>query len=181
MLLSKQQQYILETLRRLGCVRERQLEELLRARFFPEGRPVPPGFLDALLRQLRCCNMDVCREDGVVFLPGRTPDPRLLEAVDVMLELSGAAPADFWTGDAPPVLLRFSVADRRISLFAVLHSAGVEGPHVRAPPAVGKTERVVVLLPDGGVPPALNIPNTVFYALRQKDGSHRFFAREQNQ
>ena len=41
MLLSKQQQYALDVLRRLGCVRENQLEALLKARFFPPEKAVP--------------------------------------------------------------------------------------------------------------------------------------------
>ena len=104
----------------------------------------------------------------------------ILEAIDVMLELSGAVPSDFWAEAKGAVLLRFSVAGRRISLFAVLHAGDLIGPDARSPPAVSRAERVVVLLSGGGPPPALSIPNTVFYALRQKDGSHRFFAREGN-
>ena len=53
MLLSKQQQYVLDVLRRLGCARETQLQALLQARFFPPDKAVPPGLLEAMLRQLR--------------------------------------------------------------------------------------------------------------------------------
>ena len=180
MLLSKQQQYVLDVLRRLGCVRKKQLEALLKARFFPPEKAVPPGFLDAMLRQFRCGNVELRRQDDVIFLPGKAPDTRLLEAVDVMLELSDAAPSDFWAEDKGAVLLRFSVAGRRISLFAGLHADDLTAPSARSPPAVSRAERVVALLPGDSTPPALSIPNTVFYALRQKDGSHRFFAREGN-
>ena len=180
MLLSKQQRYVLDVLQRLGCARKNQLEALLKARFFPPEKEVSPGLLDAMLRQFRCGNIEVRREGDVIFLPGRQPDERLLEAVDVMLELSGAAPSDFWAEGGGPVLLRFSVAGRRVGLFAVVHAGGLIGPDARSPPAVSRAERVVVLLPGGSPPPALPIPNTVFYALRQKDGSHRFFARKEN-
>ena len=180
MLLSKQQRYVLDVLQRLGCARKNQLEALLKARFFPPGKGVSPGLLDAMLRQFRCGNIEVRREGDVIFLPGRQPDERLLEAVDVMLELSGDAPSDFWAEDKGAVLLRFSVAGRRVSLFAVLYTGDLIGPDVRAPPAVSGTERVVVLLSSDSSPPTLPIPNTVFYALRQKDGSHRFFARKEN-
>ena len=94
-----------------------------------------------------------------------------------MLELSEARPTDFWAAGTPPILLRFSVTGRRLSLFAVLQAAEPMGPDVRAPPRISKAERVVVLLSDDDNPPSLDIPNHVFYALRQKDGSHRFFAR----
>ena len=179
MLLSKQQRYVLDVLQRLGCARGNQLEALLKARFFPPEKAVPPGFLDAMLRQFRCGNMEVRRQGDVIFLPEKTPDARLLEAVDVMLELSGAAPSDFWAECKGAVLLRFSVAGKRVSLFAVFH-AGDLGPDARSPPVVSRAERVVVLLTGDSPPPALPIPNTVFYALRQKEGSHRFFAREGN-
>ena len=95
-------------------------------------------------------------------------------------ELSGAAPSDFWKEDKGAVLLRFSIAGKRVGLFAVLYTDDLIGPDVRAPPAVSGAERVVVLLSSDSSPPALPIPNTVFYALRQKDGSHRFFARKEN-
>ena len=180
MLLSKQQQYVLDVLRRLGCARETQLQALLQARFFPPDKAVPPGFLEAMLRQLRCGSVQVRRQEDVIFLPERPPDERLLEAVDVMLQLSGAAPSDFWTEDKGAVLLRFSIAGKRVGLFAVLHTDDLIGPDVRAPPAVSGAERVVVLLSSDSSPPVLPIPNTVFYALRQKDGSHRFFARKEN-
>ena len=180
MLLSKQQQYVLDVLMRLGCVRKNQLEALLKARFFPPEKAVPPGLLDAMLRQFRCGDVEVRRQGDVIFLPEKMPDARLLEAIDVMLELSGAVPSDFWAEAKGVVPLRFSVAGRRISLFAVLHASDLINPDARSPPAVSRAERVVVLLPGDSTPPALSIPNTVFYALRQKDGSHRFFAREGN-
>ena len=90
MLLSKQQQYVLDVLMRLGCVRKNQLEALLKARFFPPEKAVPPGLLDAMLRQFRCGDVEVRRQGDVIFLPEKMPDARLLEAIDVMLELSGA-------------------------------------------------------------------------------------------
>ncbi len=179
MLISKQQRYMLDVLQRVNCIRKDQLEALLKTRFFPPEKTVPPGFVDAILRQFRCCNIEVGCEGDTIFLPEKAPDSRLLEAIDVMLELSGAKPSDFWTGDHGPVLLRFSVTGKRVSLFAVLHAGDLKGPDVRAPPAMRKAERVVVLLSGDGPPPALNIPNTLFYALRQKNGAHRFFAREQ--
>ena len=180
MLLSKQQHYVLDVLQRLGCVREKQLEALLKARFFPPEKAVPAGLLEAMLQQFRCGNIELRRQDDVIFLPGKAPDTRLLEAVDVMLELSGAAPSDFWAVGEDSVLLRFSTAGRRVNFFAVLHADDLTDPSARSPPAVSRAERVVALLPGDSTPPALSIPNIVFYALRQKDGSHRFFAREGN-
>ena len=117
---------------------------------------------------------------GQCHFPAWEPAGRRLEAIDVMLELSGADPSDFWAVGKGPVLLRFSVSGRRVTLFAVLRTGNLLGPDARPPPALSGAERVVVLLADGSPPPVLSIPNTVFYALRQPDGSHRFFAREGN-
>ena len=114
----------------------------------------------------------------MIFLPGKRPNARLLEAIDVMLELSDARPLDYWTDEKEPVLLRFSVDGKRISLFAVLHADGFMGADIRAPPVFGPTVRLVILLSGESIPPALPVPNTQFYALRQKDGTHRFFSRE---
>ncbi len=44
MLISKQQQYVLDILKRLSCAHKKQLEKLLKARFFPEGKLLPRGF-----------------------------------------------------------------------------------------------------------------------------------------
>lgn len=180
MLLSKQQQYLLDTLGRLGCMRKDQIEALLEAAFFTEGKTVPKGFVDTLLRQFRFCNIDLREEGDVVLLPGTRADAHLLEAIDVMLELSQSRPLEFWAERKGPVLLRFSVAGRRVSLFAVLHADDVKGADGRAPPAVSPAERIVILFSGEGKPPALpaSMSNTQFYALRQKDGTHRFFSRE---
>lgn len=178
MLITKQQRYLLDALGRLGCARKRQLTALLEKKFFPEGKVPPAGFVDMLLRQLRCGNMDVRTEGDLVFLPGKKGDAHLLEAIDVMLELSHARPLDYWTEGKGPVLLRFSVDGKRISLFAVLHADSILSADVRAPPVFGPTVRLVILFSGEGRPQALPIPNTQFYALRQKDGTHRFFARE---
>ena len=178
MLISKQQKFMLDVLGRLGCVRKRQLTALLERAFFPEGKTAPPGFVDTLFRQLRYGNIDLRAEEDVIFLPGKRPNARLLEAIDVMLELSDARPLDYWIDEKEPVLLRFSVDGRRVSLFAVLYADSFMGADVRAPPEFGPTVRLVILLSGESIPPALPVPHTQFYALRQKDGSHRFFSRE---
>lgn len=178
MLISKQQQYMLDVLHRLGSIREDQLAILLKTRFFPDGKLLPHGFVNTLLRQFACCNIDLRLDRNVVSLPHKVSDPNLLEAIDIMLELSQNSPLEFWAAETGPVLLRFSVAGKRISLFAVLHEDDLKGTDVRAPPSLGPTERVVILLSGEGRPPDFHVPNTQFYALRQKDGTHRFFAKE---
>ena len=53
MLLSVQQKYILETLRKLGCVRSDQLHALVRGKFQRPGFAVREEHMTTMLRQLR--------------------------------------------------------------------------------------------------------------------------------
>ena len=161
MLLSKQQRYVLDVLRRLGCARKNQLEALLKARFFPPEKAVPPGFLDAMLRQFRCGDVEVRRQGDVIFLTEKAPDARLLEAIDVMLELSGAVPSDFWAEAKGAVLLRFSVAGRRIKPVRRAPRWRPHRPRRALAPAVSRAERVVVLLSGGG--PRRHCPSPTRY------------------
>ena len=59
MLLTIQQQYMLDVLQRLGCIRRRQLAAMLKARFFSAGALMPPTMIDAMLRQFRCGNIEI--------------------------------------------------------------------------------------------------------------------------
>ena len=178
MLISKQQQFMLEAVQRLGCMRKEQLATLLRARFFPEGRAFPPDYVNTLLRQFRYCGIELNSDADVVSLPEKVVNRKLLEAIDVMLELSQCRPLEFWAVEKGPILLRFSTSGKRINLFAVLHADDPKTPYVRAPPSLGSDERVVILLSQEEQPTMLPIPNALFYALRQEDGTYRFYAKE---
>lgn len=57
MLLSVQQKYILETLRKLGCVRQDQLHALVRNKFQSLGLEIREVHMAAMLRQLRAGQM----------------------------------------------------------------------------------------------------------------------------
>ena len=54
MLLSVQQKYILEILRRTGCIRRRQLFPLVREKFRPMGVEISEHRLEVMLRQPLC-------------------------------------------------------------------------------------------------------------------------------
>ena len=177
MILTKQQRYVLDILDKLGCARKDQLGTLLHAKFYPPEKPLPAGLMDSLLRQFAFCNIRLNTEGDAVFLPGKKPESDRLAAVDVMLELSMATPTEFWA-EKGPFLLHFSVAGDRVNLFAVLHAARCSEIDVRAPPALNPSERVVILLDGECRPPALALPNPQFYAIRQENGTHRFFAKE---
>lgn len=174
-LLSKQQKYILDCLNALSCLRKPQLEAMLKARFFPEGQPMREGWLDNQLRLLSYGNYELVREDGKVYLPGRKNSSQTLEAIDVMLELSGGKPLEPHIYASGPVLLRFAVDGPKPAVFAV--AGGDICTNGRGPPVFGDSERVVIMLSPGERPPELPTANPIFYALRQENGKHRFFAR----
>lgn len=179
MLMSKQQQYALEIIQKLGCVRKRQLDALLSARFADDLHPISSRMVDALLRQMQYRNIDLRLDDEIVSLPGRSNSPFLLEAVDVMLELADGAPLDFSAARDESVLLRFSLGSDRIVLFVVIHSDSFSGTGVRSPPTISKNVRIIVLLDSEISPPIISLPNKLFYAVKQDDGTHRFLAAHQ--
>ena len=53
MFLSIQQKFILDTLKKLNCVRRRQLHTLVRGRFQQDGFEITQARMDAMLLQLR--------------------------------------------------------------------------------------------------------------------------------
>lgn len=170
MLLSIQQRYILGALEQLGCVRQKQLLILVRGRF-PKMN-VSDRSMDAMLRQLRSGLGNVRMDAEFVWTPGKTPDQRRLEAVDVMLELSEGRPQDFSVSCRSPELLRFSLDGLSLRLFTV---ATVSDPLHGAGQARDSPGRVVWISDSGAAPPGLTLPPKHFFAVRQPDGSHRFY------
>lgn len=172
MLLSIQQKYILAVLRELGCLRKRQLCILLQGHFGWPDHETAQRRLDAMLRQLRSGMGELFTDAECVWLGSGQPDARRLEAVDVMLELSEGRLQDFSAKCQRPELLRFSLHGNSLRLFTVatfsdpLHGSGL---------ARDSPGRVVWLSDDGIVPPGLTLPPKHFFAVRQPDGSHRFY------
>lgn len=171
MLITKQQRFILNALERIGGLREDQIISLLRPVFCAEKPEAAPLIVTAALRQLTGCNVKLCSDGGVIRLHGTVqPDLKLLDAVDVMLQLAGADLADYWRAN-PPVLLRFCVQARKARTFSV----AAYGPDVFTttfPPH----ERIILLFDGQGRPQALPVSNKQFIAVRQEDGTHHFFA-----
>lgn len=171
MLITKQQRFILNALERLGGLREAQMISLIRPAFCTEKPEVAPQVVAAALRQFSGCNVRLCDDGGVIHLQGtELPDGKLLEAIDVMLQLAGAGLADYWKGN-PPILLRFCVQGQKVRTFSV---AGY-GPDVFTA-AFPPHERIILLFDGQSQPQALPVSNKQFIAVRQEDGTHRFFA-----
>ncbi len=171
MLLSIQQKYILDALRKLGCIRRRQLAALVREKFRCPDMEISDARLEAMLRQLRtgCGNF---RIDGeYVSSPGVQPDALRLEAIDVMLELTEGTPEDFSTRLEPPGLLRFSGGDD-LRLFTV---AALSSPSRSTVESLADRKCVVWLSAGGVAPEGLVLPPKHFFAAPRPDGSHRFY------
>lgn len=175
MLLSVQQRYILDVLRKLRCTRVSQMLLLTQEEFRPRGIEISQRRMDAMLHQLRSFNNDIRTDGKLVYLAGVRPDSRRLEAVDVMLELTGGAPGSFGCANAPaPFLLRFSVkgADERFFAVGTLSGAGKEHLLWRERGGPGR----VIWISDSGIPPdGLSLAPNHFFAARQADGTHRFY------
>lgn len=172
MLLSVQQKYILEILRKLGCVRTDQLHALVRGKFQHSGFAVREEHMSAMLRQLRAGLGDFHLDGGFVYLARGQPDTLRLEAIDVMLELGESAPQDFTVKVDSPRLLRFALDRDKLKLFCVAMLSHVSDPWLIQRE---RSERIV-WINDGGTPPeGLTLPPKHFFAARQVDGSHCFY------
>lgn len=170
MLLTKQQRFLLDALERAGALRRDQMAALLRPVFCAEKPEAAQKVTDAALRQLEYCNVRLRAENGV-FYPGAVEtNPRVVDAVDVMLQLSGGAPAEF-SRPEPPLLLRFCLCEQKARAFSVADlEANIRG--IEFPPG----ERIILLFDGRGWPRTLPVSNKQFIAVRQENGIFRFFA-----
>ncbi len=172
MLLSVQQKYILEVLRKLSCVRKEQLHTLVQGKFRRPGFDISETRMEAMLRQLRSGLEDFRIDGDFVYLAQGQPDALRLEAVDVMLELSEDAPQDFTIKVDGPRLLRFALDGDKLKLFSVARLSHISDSRLIQQE---RSERIV-WISDGGMPPeGLTLPPKHFFAARQADGSHRFY------
>ena len=172
MLLSVQQKYILAVLRELGCLRRGQLQTVIQGRFdWPEAEAARRR-MEAMLRQM-CNGIGEFHSDAeFVWLGNTQPDARFLEAVDVMLELSGNHLKDFSAQCQSPEILRFSLDGDSLRLFTV---ATLSDPLRVSGLARDSPGRVVWISDSGAAPDSLSLPPRHFFAARQPDGSHRFY------
>lgn len=171
MLLSIQQKYILEVLRKLGCIRKEQLLLMTQEKFRRPDMEITETRMDAMLRQLRTGTGSVFWEGGLVCLSFPHPDSLRLEAIDVMLELAEGKPEDFTTRVERPGILRFSWGDD-LRLFTVAELSAPIRPTVEAL----ANQKRMIWISESGVPPEdLTLPPRHFFAARLPDGSHRFY------
>ena len=172
MLLSVQQKYILEVLRKLGCVRQNQLHALVRGKFQRPDFQISVARMTAMLRQLLSGLGGFHVDGNFVYLARDQPDAARLEAIDIMLELSEGAPQGFTVKVDSPRLLRFTLDGDKLKLFSVAKLS-----HVSEPQQLQRerSERIVWINDSGTPLEGLALPPKHFFAARQADGSHRFY------
>jgi len=171
MLLTKQQKYLLAVLEKLGCAEQRQLAALLQKMF-------AFSFLDDAVRVTNACVRQMQMGgllrivDGLVNLCGEQSVPQQIAAIDVMLELSAAQPESFYAVDKH-ILLRFSLGEPSFKQFVIVSGSDPPPEH-----EIQQDKKIIALLPDSIKPEAFSYTRPVIFAIRQENGTHRFFARK---
>lgn len=172
MLLTRQQEFMLDVLHRLGCIRTEQLAALVRQKFAISSQATAERMVHAALLQLKHCNSALRMEQDIVCFAGWEIEPDRPDAISVMLELVGDTLFDF-AAETPPILLRFVVEQPKPAAFAV-----VRNRHDRLPPHFFPAEKVIILLHEGERPSSFPVDNTQIFAVKQEDGSYRFLTRK---
>ena len=170
MLLTKQQKYLLAVLEKLGCA-ERQLAALLQKTFAFSSIDNAVRVTAACVRQMQMGGL-LQISDSIVSHYGEKALPQRIEAVDVMLELSAAQPESFYAVDRH-ILLRFSLGGPSFKQFVIVSGSDPPPEH-----EIRRDEKNIILLPDGIRPEAFSYTRPVIFAIRQENGTHRFFARK---
>ena len=170
MLLTKQQKYLLAVLEKLGCAEQRQLAALLEKMFAFSSIDDAMRVTGACVRQMQMGGL-LQISDDLVTQTGERLTTQRIEAIDVMLELSAAQPEDFFAVDKH-TLLRFSLGEPSFKQFVIVSGSDPPPEH-----EIQQEETIIVLLPSGAKP-ELSYTRPVIFAIRQENGTHRFFARK---
>ena len=171
MLLTKQQKYLMAALEKLGCAKQRQLAALLQKAFAFSSLDDAMRVTNACVRQMQVGGL-LQIADGIVTRTGENPITQRIEAIAVMLELSAAQPESFYAVDKH-ILLRFSLGEPSFKQFVIV--SGSDPPPERE---LQQDKKIIALLPDGTKPEIFPYTRPVIFAIRQENGTHRFFARK---
>lgn len=130
--------------------------------------------MEIVLRQMRTGTNYVWLRGDVVSYGDRRIDPRLLEALDVMLELTRVQPG-FYSKDGlhEPFLLRFTGNGKGPDTFSAWHGWT---PLLTLQPSPYEG-RAIIWISESGSFGEIDLPRHHFFAARQKDGTHRFLAQ----
>lgn len=160
-------------LKEFKYLRVRQLHAMVRTHYRAQGIEIDARRMEIMLRQMRTGTNYVWLRGDVVSYGDRRIDPRLLEALDVMLELTKAQPG-FYSKDGlhEPFLLRFTGNGKGAGyLFSVAWLDAAT--HIATVPRM-KGERIIWISESNSFG-EINLPRHHFFAVRQEDGTHRFF------
>ena len=171
MLLTKQQKYLLAVLEKLGCAEQRQLAALLQKMFAFSSIDNAVRVTAACVRQMQMGGL-LQIADGIVTRTGENPITQRIEAIDVMLELSATQPESFYAVDRH-ILLRFSLGEPSFKQFVIVSGSNPPPEH-----EIQQDKKIIALLPDSIKPEAFSYTRPVIFAIRQENGTHRFFARK---
>ena len=171
MLLTKQQKYLLAVLEQLGCAEQRQLAALLQKIFAFSSLDDAMRVTGACIRQMQIGGL-LQIADNIVAQVGEQPAAQQIEAIDVMLELSAAQPENFYAVDKH-TLLRFSLGEPSFKQFVIVSGSDPPPEH-----EIQQDKKIIALLPDSIKPEAFSYTRPIIFAIRQEDGTHRFFARK---
>ena len=171
MLLTKQQKYLLTVLEQIGCAEQRQLAALLQKTFAFSSLDDALRVTGACVRQMQMGGL-LQISDNIVSHCGERAVSQQIEAIDVMLELSAAQPENFYAVDKH-TLLRFSLGEPSFKQFVIVSGSDPPPEH-----EIRQDEKIIVLLPDSIRPEAFSYTRPVIFAIRQENGTHRFFARK---
>ena len=171
MLLTKQQKYLLAVLEKLSCAEQRQLAALLQKTFAFSSIDDAVRVTNACVRQMQMGGL-LQISDNIVSQCEEWAIPQRIEAIDVMLELSAAQPESFYAVDKH-TLLRFALGEPSFKQFVIV--SGSDLPPERE---IRQDEKIIVLLPNGAKPEIFPYTRPVIFAIRQENGTHRFFARK---
>ena len=171
MLLTKQQKYLLAVLEKLGCAEQRQLAALLQKTFAFSSIDDAVRVTNACVRQMQMGGL-LQIADGFVTQIGAQPTTQRIEAIDVMLELSATQPESFYAVDRH-ILLRFSLGEPSFKQFVIVSGSDPPPEH-----EIQQDKKIIALLPDSIKPEAFSYTRPVIFAIRQENGTHRFFARK---
>ena len=171
MLLTKQQKYLLAVLDKLGCAEQRQLVALLQKTFAFSSLDDAVRVTGACVRQMQMGGL-LQILDGLITQTGGQLNTQRIEAIDVMLELSAAQPESFYAVDKH-ILLRFSLGEPSFKQFVIVSGSDPPPEH-----EIQQDKKIIALLPDSIKPEAFSYTRPVIFAIRQENGTHRFFARK---
>ena len=171
MLLTKQQKYLLAVLEKLGCAEQRQLAALLQKMFAFTSIGDAVRVTNACVRQMQMGGL-LQISDGLITQTRGQLNTQQIEAIDVMLELSATQPESFYAVDRH-ILLRFSLGEPSFKQFVIVSGSDPPPEH-----EIRQDEKIIVMLPNSIKPEAFSYTRPVIFAIRQENGTHRFFARK---